>query len=177
MGCKKTETPSTPPTVVVQEESIKYTLALNNISAGSILEADSLNFGVNISSKLPKDGVSLSLSIKRLDSNITIWSKDTTINTSSLSFNINKITKETDYTLYSTATSKTTTTNTSSVNLNFTRNIPTIYYYFLAFSVFGFFLAPPAKPKPPSTFDIALLTLLYNSCPISSSLATFCADV
>ena len=127
LGCKKTETPSTPPPVVVQEESIKYTLALNNIAAGSILEADSLNFGVNISSKLPKDGVSLSLSIKRLDSNITIWSKDTIINTSSISFNINKITKETEYTLYSTATSKTTTTNTSSANLNFTRNIPTIY--------------------------------------------------
>ena len=127
LGCKKTETPSTPPPVVVQEESIKYTLALNNIAAGSILEADSLNFGVNISSKLPKDGVSLSLSIKRLDSNITIWSKDTIINTSSISFNINKITKETEYTLYSTATSKTTTTNTSSANLNFTRNKPTIY--------------------------------------------------
>ena len=125
--CKKTEIPTTPPPVVVQEESIKYTLTLNNIAAGSILEADSLNFGVNISSKLPKDGATFSLSIKRLDSNITIWSKDTIINTSSLSFNIKKITKETEYTIYSTATSKTTTTNTSSVNLNFTRNIPTIY--------------------------------------------------
>jgi len=126
-ACSKTEVPVIPPTPVVQEESIKYTLAFNNITAGSILEADSLNLGVNISSKLPKDGVSLSLSIKRLDSNITIWSKDTIVNSGSLLFNINKITKETDYTLYSTATSKTTTSNTSSVSLNFTRNIPTIY--------------------------------------------------
>lgn len=125
--CKKTEVPTNPPVVVVQEEPIKYTITLNNITSSSILEADSLNFGINITSKLPKDGISLSLSIKRLDSNITIWSKDTIINTSSISFNINKITKETEYTLYSTGTSKATSTNTSSVSLNFTRNIPTIY--------------------------------------------------
>jgi hypothetical protein len=126
-ACSKTEVSKTPPLVVVQEEVIKYTLALNNISASSILEADSLNFGINITSKLPKDGVSLTLSIKRLDSNITIWSKDTIVNSSSLSFNINKITIETDYTIYSTVTSKTTPTNTSSVTSNFNRNIPTIY--------------------------------------------------
>ena len=126
-ACSKTEVPATLPVVVAQEEAIKYTLVLNNITTGTILESDSLNFGVNISSKLPKDGVSLTLSIKRLDSNITIWSKDTIVNSSSLSFNINKITNETDYTLYSTVTSKTTSTNTSSVNLNFNRNIPTTY--------------------------------------------------
>ena len=126
-ACSKTEVPATPPVVIVQEEAIKYTLILNNITTGTILESDSLNFGVNISSKLPKDGVSLTLSIKRLDSNITIWSKDTIVNSSSLSFNINKITNETDYTLYSTVTSKTTSTNTSTVNLNFNRNIPTTY--------------------------------------------------
>ena len=127
LACSKTEVPAIPPVVVVQEEAIKYTLILNNITTGTILESDSLNFGVNISSKLPKDGVSLTLSIKRLDSNITIWSKDTIVNSSSLSFNINKITNETDYTLYSTVTSKTTSTNTSTVNLNFNRNIPTTY--------------------------------------------------
>lgn len=126
-ACSKTEVPATPAPPVVQEEAIKYSLVLNNLSNGSILEEDSLNIAVNISSKLPKDGIALSLSIKRLDSNITIWSKDTVVNSGSLSFIIKKITKETDYTLFSVVTSKTTNTNTSSVNLNFSRNIPTTY--------------------------------------------------
>jgi len=60
-ACSKTEVPKTPPAVVIQEEAIKYTLVLNNITTGTILESDSLNFGVNISSKLPKDEVSLTL--------------------------------------------------------------------------------------------------------------------
>jgi hypothetical protein len=51
----KTKVLTTPPLLGVQEEAFKYSFVLNNITTGSILETDSLNFGVNISSKLPTD--------------------------------------------------------------------------------------------------------------------------
>lgn len=125
-ACSKTDK-ETPPVAFVQEESIKFDLTLSNLTSNSILESDSLITIVNLTSKLPKDGISINLTLKRIDSNLLVWSKDTIVSSSSNTFTIKDLKKEFNYVLNSIVTSKTNSSNSSSSSASFQRVFPTIY--------------------------------------------------
>ena len=113
-ACTKTETPSTPPTTTVQEESIKFT---TNIDTGAYYVSDTLPLIVSITSKLPTAGVMVSITSTWTDSSKQIHKVDTSLLQSSANINIPGLKKEGTYSIAITVTSKNTSSNTSSKNV------------------------------------------------------------
>ena len=122
--CNKIEKTTPIPNPIAQEEAIKFSLNLTNTSSNYILEVDSLIGNINITSKIPKDGISINLTLKRTDSNLIVWTKDTTVSSLNINFTIKNLNKELKYTLVSVVTSKTTATNSSTLSVDFQRIFP-----------------------------------------------------
>ncbi|NCA30512.1 MAG: VCBS repeat-containing protein [Chitinophagia bacterium] len=118
-ACSKTEVPSTPPVVVVQEEAIKFT---TNIDTGTYNVADTLPLIVTVSSKLPSAGVLYSLLVNWTDSSKQIFKLDTSLTVSSLSLNIPGLKKSGNYSLSVTVTSKSTTSNSLNKSISLVNN-------------------------------------------------------
>ena len=118
-ACSKTEVPSTPPVVVVQEEAIKFT---TNIDTGTYNVADTLPLVVTVSSKLPSAGVLYSLLVNWTDSSKQIFKLDTSLTVSSLSLNIPGLKKSGNYSLSVTVTSKSTTSNSLNKSISLVNN-------------------------------------------------------
>lgn len=114
-GCTKTEAPSTPPPIVVQEESIKFT---TNIDTGTFYVIDTLPLIITVSSKLPASGVLVSVISTWTDSSKQIHKIDTTIMQPGVSINIPGLKKEGTYSIAVTITSKNTLSNTVSKSLS-----------------------------------------------------------
>lgn len=108
-ACKKTEIPTPPPVVVVQEEAIKFT---TNLDTGTYNVADTLPLVVTVSSKLPAAGILYSILVNWTDSSKQIFKLDTSLTVSSLNLNIPGLKKTGAYSLSVTVTSKSTSTNT-----------------------------------------------------------------
>jgi hypothetical protein len=114
-GCTKTEAPSTPPLVLNQEESIKFTTNLDSITYSI---ADSISLVLTVSSKIPSNGLIYLVNSTWVDSNKLVFKIDTILSQSSLSINIPGLSKSGTYNLSISVTSKSTSTNFS--NKNFT---------------------------------------------------------
>jgi len=69
-ACKKTESPSPPPSPVVQEESIKFT---TNLDTGNINVTDTIPLVISVSSKIPTAGVLYSITATWTDSSKQIF--------------------------------------------------------------------------------------------------------
>jgi hypothetical protein len=108
-ACKKTEIPTTPPVVVIQEEAIKFT---TNLDTGTYNVADTLPLVVTVSSKLPSAGILYSILVNWTDSSKQIFKLDTNLTVSSLNLNVPGLKKSGTYSLSVTVTSKSTSTNT-----------------------------------------------------------------
>ncbi len=108
VSCKKTEAPITPPPVVIQEESIKFT---TNLDTGIYNVIDTLPLVITVSSKIPSAGVLYSIAAIWSDSSKQIFKLDTSLNTSNLSLYISGLKKAGNYALSISVTSKSTTTN------------------------------------------------------------------
>jgi hypothetical protein len=113
-ACTKTETPSTPPPTVTQEESIKFS---TNIDTGAYYVIDTLPLVITVSSKLPSSGIMVSVISTWTDSSKQIHKIDTTIMQPSVSINIPGLKKEGTYSIAVTVTSKNTLSNTVSKSL------------------------------------------------------------
>jgi hypothetical protein len=107
-ACKKTEIPTTPPAVVVQEEAIKFT---TNLDTGTYNVADTLPLVVMVSSKLPSAGLLYSIIVNWTDSAKQIFKLDTSLTVSSLSLNIAGLKKTGSYSISLIVTSKSTSSN------------------------------------------------------------------
>jgi hypothetical protein len=118
-ACKKTETPSTPPPPIVQEESINFTTNWDNVTNNV---TDTIPFVVTVSSKIPTAGVLYSITATWSDSAKQIFKLDTSLNLSSLSLNIPGFRKAGNYTVLISVTSKSTSTNTLSKSISLSRN-------------------------------------------------------
>jgi hypothetical protein len=114
-ACSKTEVPATPPVVVVQEESIKFSTNLDSISYSI---ADSIFLVLSVSSKIPSNGLIYTVNSTWVDSNKLVFKIDTISSQSSLSLNIPSIIKSGTYNLSISVSSKSTSSNFS--NKNFT---------------------------------------------------------
>ena len=108
-ACTKTEVPTTPPVVVLQEEAIKFT---TNLDTGIYNVADTLPLVVTVSSKLPSAGLLYSITTTWTDSSKQVFKLDTSLSTSSFSLNIPGLKNAGNYTLSISVTSKSTSTNT-----------------------------------------------------------------
>ena len=124
VSCKKTENTITPPPVVIQEESIKFT---TNLDTGIYNVIDTLPLVLTVSSKIPSAGVVYSIAAIWSDSSKQFFKLDTSLNTSNLSLYISGLKKAGNYTLSIIVTSKSTTTNSSSKTIPLLRNNYTLY--------------------------------------------------
>ena len=118
-ACSKTEVPATPPVVVIQEETIKFT---TNLDTGTYNVADTLPLVVTVSSKLPSPGLLYSILVNWTDSSKQIFKLDTSLTVSSLSLNIPGLKKTGAYSLSVTITSKTTSTNALNKSISVVNN-------------------------------------------------------
>ncbi len=119
VSCNKTEVPTNPPLVVVQEEAIKFT---TNLDTGTYNVADTLPLRISVSSKLPNAGVIYSITATWTDSSKQIFKIDTTLSQSTLSLNIPGFKKAGNYSLSLVVTSKTTTSNTLTKSISLVNN-------------------------------------------------------
>ncbi|MFM1776084.1 MAG: hypothetical protein RJA53_1694 [Bacteroidota bacterium] len=133
-ACKKTETPSPPPSPVVQEESIKFT---TNLDTGNINVTDTIPLVISVSSKIPTAGVLYLITATWTDSSKQIFKLDTSLSSSSLSQKIPGFMKAGNYTLSISVTSKSTTTNSLSKSILFSRNNYTLFTSTIPIQVSG----------------------------------------
>ena len=122
ISCTKTEEPVTPPPVVIQEESIKFS---TNLDTGTFNISDTLPLVINVSSKLPTDGIVYSITSTWVDSSKQIFKLDTTLNQSNLSLKIPGNKRMGTYSILVSISSKKTSTNNSSKTIS-AINIPII---------------------------------------------------
>ncbi len=122
ISCTKTEAPVTPPPVVIQEESIKFS---TNLDTGTFNISDTLPLVINVSSKLPTDGIVYSITSTWVDSSKQIFKLDTTLNQSNLSLKIPGHKRMGTYSILVSLSSKKTSTNNSSKTIS-AINIPII---------------------------------------------------
>lgn len=118
-ACTKTEVPTTPPVVVLQEEAIKFT---TNLDTGIYNVADTLPLVVTVSSKLPSAGLLYSITTTWTDSFKQVFKLDTSLSTSSFSLNIPGLKNAGNYTLSISVTSKSTSSNTLNKSISVVNN-------------------------------------------------------
>ena len=134
-GCNKIETSSTPPTsVVIQEESIKFT---TNLDSGTYNLTDTVPLVISVSSKIPTAGLLYSIIATWTDSSKQIFKLDTSLSSSSLSQIIPGFIKAGNYTLSISVTSKSTVTNSISKLISLSRNNYTLYTSIIPLQVSG----------------------------------------
>lgn len=108
LSCSKTDLPESKPTVILQEEALKFSTNLDTV----ILDlSDTLPLNIAVSSKLPSAGLTYSITTTYVDSAKQIFKLDTTINQSLLSILLPGFIKAGNYSISITVTSKSTSSN------------------------------------------------------------------
>jgi 5-hydroxyisourate hydrolase-like protein (transthyretin family) len=129
-SCSKTEIK--PPSIVeVQEEAIKFSISPDISTNSYTLNKDTFDFSIAINSKIPSQGISYSIEIKRVDTNLTIYKIDTSSAQSSTNFKAVGLNIKANYNIKITLTSKSTSTSTNTVNQNYTLSRSRIYKNYL----------------------------------------------
>lgn len=122
ISCTKTEKSSSPPPIVIQEESLKFSISPDLLSGNYLLNKDTLDLIISINSKIPSQGITFNIQVTKVDSNLTVFKLDTTSNQSSTNIKIAIFNIRGNYNLKITLTSKTTSTNTINQNYSISRN-------------------------------------------------------
>ncbi len=112
-ACSKPENKPNP------EENIQFS---TSIDAVQVIVKDTLPITIAISSKLPTQGVQVSMVTMWNDSSRQIQRIDTSINQSQLSLNIIGLNKSGSYSTSISITSRSTSSNTTTKSTNYTRN-------------------------------------------------------
>ena len=111
-ACTKTDAPVvTPPTPVVQEESIKFS---TNLDTGTFNVSDTVPLIITVSSKAPAAGFQYSVVTTWTDSSKQIYKLDTSLSATTLSLNIPGHMRMGNYSIAVSVTSKSTSSNNSS---------------------------------------------------------------
>ncbi len=121
-ACSKTEVPVIPPTPVVQEETIKFSISPDITSNNYLLNKDTLDLIISVNSKIPSQGILYSIQVNRADSSVAVFKLDTVSSQSSTNIKATGLNIKGTYTLKITLTSKTTSTNTINQNYTLSRN-------------------------------------------------------
>ena len=121
-ACSKTEVPVIPPTPVVQEETIKFSISPDMTSNNYLLNKDTLDLIISVNSKIPSQGILYSIQVNRADSSVAVFKLDTVSSQSSTNIKATGLNIKGTYTLKITLTSKTTSTNTINQNYTLSRN-------------------------------------------------------
>jgi 5-hydroxyisourate hydrolase-like protein (transthyretin family) len=129
-SCSKTEI-KPPSTVEIQEEAIKFSISPDISTNSYTLNKDTFDFSIAINSKIPSQGISYSIEIKRVDTNLTIYKIDTSSAQSSTNFKAVGLNIKANYNIKITLTSKSTSTSTNTVNQNYTLSRSRIYKNYL----------------------------------------------
>jgi hypothetical protein len=131
-ACSKTEVPVIPPTPVVQEETIKFSISPDMTSNNYLLNKDTLDLIISVNSKIPSQGILYSIQVNRADSSVAVFKLDTVSNQSSINIKATGLNIKGNYTVKITLTSKTTSTNT--INQNYTLSRNRVYKNYLSSS-------------------------------------------
>ncbi len=118
LACSKTDK-GTPPVILAQEESIKFT---TNLDTGTYNVADTLPLVISVSSRIPNTGVVYSITTTWTDSSKQVFKLDTSLTSSSLSLNIPGLKKAGAYSLSINVTSKSNASNNLSKNISVLNN-------------------------------------------------------
>jgi hypothetical protein len=130
LGCSKKEAiPNAPIVPVVVEESVKFTLSPDIAASNYLLTKDTLEFTINVSSKMPSGGFIYSIAISRQDTALTLFKLDSAISQNSLVVKSGGFSVKANYTIKVTISSKSTSTN--SVNQSFQVSRGRIYKNYL----------------------------------------------
>jgi hypothetical protein len=122
LGCSKKEAiPEAPIMPVVVEEPVKFTLSPDIASSNYLLTKDTLEFTINVSSKMPSSGFIYSISISRLDTALTLFKLDSTISQNLLVVKTGGFSIKASYTIKITISTKATSTNSSNQNIQISR--------------------------------------------------------
>ena len=121
-ACSKTEVRVIPPTPVVQEETIKFSISPDITSNNYLLNKDTLDLIISVNSKIPSQGILYSIQVNRADSSVAVFKLDTVSSQSSTNIKATGLNIKGTYTLKITLTSKTTSTNTINQNYTLSRN-------------------------------------------------------
>jgi hypothetical protein len=108
-----------PPAPITQEESIKFT---TNLDTGIYNVVDTLPLIINVSSKIPTNGLLYSIIAIWTDSSKQIFKIDTSLTTSSLNLNIPGLKKSGNYNLSISVTSKSNASNTLNKSISVINN-------------------------------------------------------
>jgi hypothetical protein len=126
---KKDAVPAAPIVPVVVEEPVKFTTSPDIAASNFLLTKDTLEFTINVSSKMPASGFIYSIAINRVDTALGIFKLDSTISQTSLVVKSGGFSVKANYTIKITISSKSTSSN--SVNQSFQVSRGRIYKNYL----------------------------------------------
>ena len=127
-SCSKTESaPSIPPPVAIEEEALKFSITPDNSSGNIVTSNDTLGIWITVSSKLPTNGISLSLEIKNTDNNVSVYKFDSTLTTNSFRLKLNNIYVKGNYSVDLNMTSKSKASNSSVQTIRIVKTLKSSY--------------------------------------------------
>jgi hypothetical protein len=127
-SCSKTESaPSITPPVAIEEEALKFSIMSDNSSGSIVTSNDTLGIWITVSSKLPTNGVSLSLEIKNTDNNVSVFKIDSSLTTSSFRLKLYNIYVKGNYSVDLNMTSKSKASNSSAQTVRIVKTLKSSY--------------------------------------------------
>ena len=122
LACSKKDTiPAAPIVPVVVEEPVKFTTSPDIAASNFLLTKDTLEFTINVSSKMPASGFIYSIAINRVDTALGIFKLDSTISQTSLVVKSGGFSVKANYTIKITISSKSTSTNSANQSFQVSR--------------------------------------------------------
>jgi hypothetical protein len=118
---KKDAVPAAPIVPAVVEEPVKFTTSPDIAASNFLLTKDTLEFTINVSSKMPASGFIYSIAINRVDTALGIFKLDSTISQTSLVVKSGGFSVKANYTIKITISSKSTSTNSSNQSFQVSR--------------------------------------------------------
>lgn len=127
-SCSKTESTAvvTPP-VVIEEENLKFSISPDNSTGSIVTSNDTLGIWITVSSKLPANGIGLSLEIKNSDNSTSVYKIDTSSTTSSFRLKLNNLYIKGNYSVDLSLTSKSKASNTSTQTIKIVKTLKSSY--------------------------------------------------
>lgn len=127
-SCSKTDsTPVAIPPVLIEEETLKFSISPDNSSGNIVISNDTLGIWITISSKLPANGVNLSLEIKNSDNNTSVFKIDTSSTTSSFRIKLNNMYIKGSYSVDLSLTSKSKASNSTIQSIKIVKTLKSSY--------------------------------------------------
>ena len=122
LACSKKEViPEAPIVPVDVEEPVKFTFSPDIASSNFLLTKDTLEFTINVSSKMPSSGFLYSIAITRVDTALNIYKLDSTISQNSLVVKTGGFSVKANYSIKITISSKSTSTNSANQSFQVSR--------------------------------------------------------